>query len=128
MLYLPAEFPQDPTLCYLNHAAVGPWPRRTAQRVAKFAQTNMTRGGADYPDWLDVEQRLRQRLATLINAASADDIALTKNTSDGLSTIAAGLDWHSGDQVIGAANGGVDADHVVRHRQVRVGSGSTGVM
>ncbi len=104
MLYLPAEFPQDPTLCYLNHAAVGPWPRRTAQLVANFAHTNMTRGGADYPDWLDVEQRLRQRLATLINAGSADDIALTKNTSDGLSTIAAGLDWQTGDEVIGVAN------------------------
>jgi len=104
MLYLPAEFPQDPTLCYLNHAAVGPWPRRTAQLVANFAHTNMTRGGADYPNWLKVEQRLRQRLAALINAGSADDIALTKNTSDGLSTIAAGLDWQPGDEVIGVAN------------------------
>lgn len=104
MLYLPAEFPQDPSICYLNHAAIGPWPRRTAQRVANFAQANMTRGGADYPDWLVIERRLRQRLADLINAPDPDDIALTKNTSEGLSTIAAGLNWQPGDEVIGMAH------------------------
>jgi selenocysteine lyase/cysteine desulfurase len=104
MLYLPAEFPQDPDLCYLNHAAIGPWPRRTAQIVANFAYQNMSRGGADYPQWLPIEQALRERLARLINAGSSDDIALTKNTSEGLSTIASGLDWRSGDEVVGLAH------------------------
>jgi selenocysteine lyase/cysteine desulfurase len=104
MLYFPAEFPLDRELSYLNHAAIGPWPRRTAQVVAGFAQQNMSRGGADYPAWLDVERRLRERLARLINAASADDIALTKNTSEGLSTIAFGLDWRAGDEVLGVAH------------------------
>ena len=101
MLYLPAEFPQDPDLCYLNHAAVGPWPRRTAQTVANFAQQNMLRGAEDYPDWLEVESSLRRRLARMINAKSSDDIALTKNTSDGLSIISQGLDWMAGDEVVG---------------------------
>ena len=101
MLYLPAEFPQEPGLCYLNHAAVGPWPRRTAQTVANFAQQNMTRGAEDYPAWLEVERSLRSRLARLINAETPDDIALTKNTSDGLSIISQGLDWLAGDEVVG---------------------------
>ena len=101
MLYLPAEFPLDPDLCYLNHAAIGPWPRRTAQAVANFAQQNMTHGGSGYPAWLEVEQRLRVRLARLINADSADDIALVQNTSEGLSIVSQGLDWHDGDEVLG---------------------------
>jgi selenocysteine lyase/cysteine desulfurase len=101
MLYLPAEFPQDPDLCYLNHAAVGPWSRRTAQTVANFAQQNMTRGAEDYPDWLEVERSLRRRLMRLINAKTPDDIALTKNTSEGLSIISQGLDWLAGDEVVG---------------------------
>ena len=104
MLYLPAEFPQDTDICYLNHAAIGPWPKRTAQTVANFAQQNMLRGGADYPDWLKVEQRLRRRIAKLIGAADPADIALTKNTSEGLSTISQGLDWREGDEVIGMAH------------------------
>lgn len=101
MLYLPAEFPLDPDLCYLNHAAIGPWPRRTAQVVANFAQQVMLRAGADYPDWLDTEQRLRERLARLINAGGADDIALVQNTSTGLSIVSQGLDWQDGDEVVG---------------------------
>lgn len=103
MLYLPAEFPQDADLCYLNHAAVGPWPRRTAQVVAGFAQTNMTRGATDYPARMEVEKRLRDRLAHLINAPSSDDIALVPNTSVGLSIISQGLDWRDGDEIVGLA-------------------------
>jgi len=103
MLYLPAEFPQEPDLCYLNHAAVGPWPRRTAQVVASFAQQNMTRGATDYPAWMKVEKRLRERLARLINATSSDDIALIQNTSVGLSILSQGLDWRAGDEVVGLA-------------------------
>ena len=101
MIYLPSEFPLDPELCYLNHAAIGPWPRRTAQVVASFAQQSMLEGGTRYPDWLVVEQRLRERLARLINAADPDDIALVKNTSEGLSIVSQGLDWRDGDEVVG---------------------------
>ncbi|MCB1924655.1 MAG: aminotransferase class V-fold PLP-dependent enzyme [Gammaproteobacteria bacterium] len=101
MIYLPAEFPQDPELCYLNHAAVGPWPKRTAQTVANFAQQNMVEGATHYPEWLEVERRLRARLARLINAPSGDDIALVKNTSEGLSIVSQGLDWRDGDEVVG---------------------------
>ncbi len=103
MLYLPSEFPQDQELCYLNHAAVGPWPRRTAQAVSNFAQQNMTRGAADYPQWLTVEERLRKRIAWLIDADDTADIALVKNTSEGLSIVSQGLDWKDGDQIVGLA-------------------------
>lgn len=103
MLYLPSEFPLDTDLCYLNHAAIGPWPRRTAQTIAAMAQQIMSRGGADYPAWLKTEQRLRERLASLIGAPGPDDIALVKNTSDGLSIISQGLDWKVGDEVVGVA-------------------------
>ncbi len=103
MLYLPSEFPQDQELCYLNHAAVGPWPRRTAQAVSNFAQQNMTRGAADYPQWLTVEERLRKRIAWLIDADDTADIALVKNTSEGLSIVSQGLDWKDDDQIVGLA-------------------------
>jgi selenocysteine lyase/cysteine desulfurase len=103
MLYLPSEFPLEPELCYLNHAAVGPWPRRTAQTVANFAQQNMKRGAEDYPAWMEVAARLRDRLARLINANSADDIALVQNTSEGLSIVSQGLDWLKGEEVVGLA-------------------------
>ncbi|OQR28664.1 class V aminotransferase [Pseudomonas sp. Bc-h] len=94
------EFAQARDLRYLNHAAVGPWPKRTAAAVQKFAEENVLLGARDYPDWMKVEQRLRERLARLLNALSTDDIALVKNTSEALSFVAFGLDWKAGDNVI----------------------------
>ncbi|WP_297846065.1 aminotransferase class V-fold PLP-dependent enzyme [Pseudomonas sp.] len=94
------EFTQAPGLRYLNHAAVAPWPKRAATAVARFAQENVLLGARDYPDWMIVEQRLRERLMRLLNAPSTDDIALVKNTSEALSFVAFGLDWKSGDQIV----------------------------
>lgn len=94
------EFPLKEGLVYLNHAAVGVWPRRTAEAVKAFAGENMLQGAADYPAWLAAERRIRERLKRLINADSADDIALLKNTSEGLSLIAYGLEWQPGDNIV----------------------------
>ena len=104
MRYLPSEFPLEPGLCYLNHAAVGPWPLRTVKAVNAFAQRNLTRGAADYPSWLEVVQRLRRRLAALVGAEDPDDIALLKNTSEALSLVGQGLPWRAGDNIVGVAD------------------------
>lgn len=100
MSMFPDEFQQAADLFYLNHAAVAPWPRRSAVAVQKFAEENVTLGARDYPAWMAVEQRLRERLTRLLNAPSVDDIALVKNTSEALSFVAFGLAWNSGDQII----------------------------
>ncbi len=95
------QFPVVKNLIHLNHAAVGPWPRRTGDAVKAFMQQNVDYGSRDYEQWLAVEKKLRHNLATLINATSADEIALVKNTSEGLSFVAYGLDWNKGDNVVG---------------------------
>lgn len=94
------EFPQQDDLIYLNHAAVAPWPERTRRAVQAFADANCQVGARDYPHWLKVEQRLRERLAWLIGNVATDEIGLLKNTSEGLSVIAQGLPWQPGDQVV----------------------------
>jgi selenocysteine lyase/cysteine desulfurase len=94
------EFPHLNELIYLNHAAVAPWPRRSCEAVAAFADENMRLGSMNYPKWLAVEQRLKGNLARLINAHSADDIALVKNTSEALSFVAYGLPWQAGDNIV----------------------------
>lgn len=95
------QFPVIDHQIYLNHAGVAPWPRCAAEAASAFAEENMHHGAADYPRWLETEQELRERCARLINAPSADDIALVKNTSEGLSMVAHGLNWKSGDNVVG---------------------------
>ena len=96
-----SEFPVTGNLIHLNHAAVGPWPRVTADAVRAFAEENALRGSLDYMTWIETEQRLREQLAALLNAASASEIAFVGNTSEGLSIVAAGIDWQQGDRVVG---------------------------
>ncbi len=97
------EFQQDPNLVYLNHAGVSPWPQRTHQAILGFCAENLRSGASNYPSWLGVEQRLREHAAWLLGAASADDIAILKSTSEGLSVVAYGIDWRPGDNVVSAA-------------------------
>ncbi len=94
------EFNLDPKLIYVNHAAVSPWPARTVEAVKNFASENGYIGSHHYKHWLKTEQQLKQSLAQLINAASADEIALLKNTSEGLSVIARGIEWQAGDNIV----------------------------
>jgi len=100
MKSMTSEFPLRPDLIYLNHAAVAPWPKRCAEAVQRFSEENVTTGALHYPRWNAVEKQLKNRLAALLNAPSADDIALLKNTSEALSVVAYGLDWQPGDNVV----------------------------
>ncbi len=97
------EFDLAPDLLYLNHAAVSPWPQRTVESVRRFAEENGRLGSRNYLRWMAVEQRLKGRLAQLIGAGGADEIALAKSTSEALSMIAWGLRWEAGDNVVGIA-------------------------
>ena len=85
---------------YANHAAIAPWPRLTSEAVQRFASENADIGPQGYGRWLQMERQLRRGLAKLINAASADDIALLKNTTEGICTVANGIDWQSGDNLV----------------------------
>ncbi|MFK7958557.1 MAG: aminotransferase class V-fold PLP-dependent enzyme [Lysobacterales bacterium] len=96
-----AEFPQLPDIQYFNHAAMGPWPLRTRQAVAEFAGHCGTDLLKHWPKWYAKEKALRETLGRLIGAPEGgSNISMTKNTSEGLSLIAAGLDWEDGDQVL----------------------------
>ncbi|MEW6599932.1 MAG: aminotransferase class V-fold PLP-dependent enzyme [Nitrospirota bacterium] len=94
------EFNLRNDLIYLNHAGVSPWPLRTTRAVQQFAEENMKQGSFSYLQWLEVEANLKMQAGQLLNAASKDDIALLKNTSEALSTVAYGLDWKAGDNIV----------------------------
>lgn len=95
-----SQFPHPENLIYLNHAGMGPWPQCTYEAVERFAKENLVQGARHYPQWLQIENELRERLRWLINAKSTEGIALLKNTSEALSVIAYGLDWQPGDNVV----------------------------
>ena len=93
------EFPVTKNLIYLNHAAVAPLPRRTAAAIQAFAQDALDFGSLHYDRWLDTYEAVRVATAQLIGA-HRNEIALVKNTSEGISMVAQGLDWRPGDRII----------------------------
>ena len=95
-----SAFKLDDSIIYLNHAAVSPWPVRTADAVKVFADENASLGSQNYPEWINREAALKEQLRKLVNARSADEIALLKSTSEALSVVAYGLSWQRGDNVV----------------------------
>ena len=94
------EFSQENGLIYLNHAAVAPWPRRTAEAVHEFADENVRLGATNYQQWVKKESSLREQLRDFVNAASVDEVSLLKNTSEALSVVACGIKWKNGENIV----------------------------
>jgi selenocysteine lyase/cysteine desulfurase len=93
------QFPVSNHLIYLNHAAVAPLVRPAAVAMQRLAEDVLQNGAANYQQWLEAYTGLRQTAARLINA-QPDEIALMKNTSEGIATVALGIDWRQGDRVV----------------------------
>ena len=93
------QFPVTKTLIYLNHAAVAPLARPAAEAMKWLADDALVNGSLNYQKWLDAYQGLRNAAARLVNG-SPEEIALMKNTSEGIATIAMGLDWRAGDKIV----------------------------
>ena len=93
------EFPVTNELIYLNHAAVAPLCRPAARAMKDLVDDACSNGSLHYDRWMDAYDGLRISGAKLINA-SPDEIAIVKNTSEGIATVALGLDWKPGDRVI----------------------------
>jgi selenocysteine lyase/cysteine desulfurase len=114
------EFPQKDEIVYLNHAAVAPWPLRTATAVRQFAEENVVTGAMHYPVWVKKETELRHQCQRLLNAPSFEDIALLKNTSEALSVVACGINWKTGNNVV-STNQEFPSNRIVWQAQQRHG-------
>ena len=94
-----AFFPVTGNLVYLNHAAVAPLVKQAADAMADWARDACDFGSFHYDQWLEAYEGLRIATGRLIHA-SPREIAIVKNTSEGIATIALGLNWRSGDKVV----------------------------
>jgi cysteine desulfurase/selenocysteine lyase len=93
------RFPVTNHLIYLNHAAVAPLPRPCAEAMKWLADDAMEYGSLHYDQWLDAYEGLRVAAARLIGA-DRGEIAMVKNTSEGIATVAMGFDWRPGDKIV----------------------------
>jgi cysteine desulfurase/selenocysteine lyase len=93
------EFPVTEHRLFMDHARVAPLPRPVQAAITAFAADACEQGTAHYPEWIKEVECVRTRFAQLINAAP-EEVAFVKNTSEGLSIVANGIDWKEGDNVV----------------------------
>ncbi|MCH8311477.1 MAG: aminotransferase class V-fold PLP-dependent enzyme [Nitrospinae bacterium] len=93
------EFPVTAKRIFFDHAKVSPLPRCVCDAVNAFTKDACEHGTKNYKDWMAEADRVRGRFAQLINA-DEDEVAFVKNTSEGISIVANGLDWKAGDNVV----------------------------
>jgi selenocysteine lyase/cysteine desulfurase len=84
---------------YLDHAAVAPLPRPTADALQQWAREAAQEGATVGASWNRTIGHLRRRAAELINARP-DEIALVPNTTAGIGLVAEGFPWRPGDNVV----------------------------
>ncbi len=84
---------------YLNSAAIGPLSDEAKSAAFSAIEEQAVRGSRFIDRYEATLSRIRGGVATLIGA-SPGEIAFVRNTVEGLSTIASGLEWKSGDNVV----------------------------
>src|SRR4051794_30713945 len=86
---------------FFNHAGVCPLPTVVSDAIRAYAlqaETEAYLGGTWYKDI----EHLRQTAAAMMNA-HRDEVAFVKNTSEGISIVASGIDWQWGDRIVTTA-------------------------
>ena len=92
-------FPITNRAIYLNHAAVSPLPTPTVEAIESQLKDVRDNGSLNFRSWIAVKERARSLLAELLGARP-EQVAFMRNTSDSLSTVANGLDWRTGQNVV----------------------------
>lgn len=95
-------FPVTNNVIYFNHAAVGPLSTRACTAMEGHARDQRDFGALHWRDWYAEFDRLREAAARLIGGDSTE-VAILKNTSEGLSFVAEGMRWREGDNVVTTA-------------------------
>jgi selenocysteine lyase/cysteine desulfurase len=94
-----ALFPITERYNYLNHAAVSPLPTTTLRAVESQLRDVHENGSAGFRNWLATKEQARDLLANLLGARP-EQVAFLRNTSDALSSVANGLTWRRGDNIV----------------------------
>ncbi len=97
-----SQFASISHLSYLNSAAVSPLPAAALEAITWQLNDVSTNGGLGYQGWIDTKNRARRLLAEMLGVR-ADQVAFMRNTSDGFATIANGLTWQSGNNIVSFA-------------------------
>jgi selenocysteine lyase/cysteine desulfurase len=95
------EFPVLRYWDFFNHAGASPLPRVVADAMRQYVHETETTAYLTGHRYAELDN-IRAVAANMINA-EADEVALLKNTAEGLSIVAQNIDWRPGDRIVTAA-------------------------
>ena len=84
---------------YFDAASLSPYPLPVFEALGKFEKERMDTGSLHYDEWYEDIEKGRTLAARLTNAKESE-VALTKNTSEGINLVTLLLDWEKGDNVV----------------------------
>lgn len=94
-----AQMPVAKSWSYLDHAAVAPISGPAHAAIIEWADDLAHQGDVEWNSWAARYEAIRRQAATLLGA-SQDEIALVRNTTEGVTLVSEGYPWQAGDNVV----------------------------
>jgi selenocysteine lyase/cysteine desulfurase len=94
-----SEFADFEGVAYLNAALQGPIPLAAAREAQAALEWKKRPDRLADTAYFDLPDRIREKVSRVIGARP-DEIAVTSGASAGLASVAAGIDWKPGDEVL----------------------------
>src|SRR5512132_3490729 len=119
--YIQQSFTVSPAIINLNNGGVSPAPKTVQEAMKRYY--DYCNEAPSYYMWRILDQgreTLRSNLAKL-GGCSAEEIAVNRNSSEGLETIIFGLQLKTGDEVVAAKQDYPHVVHALKQRELRDG-------
>jgi len=99
LLQARAHFPGTNGKTYLETSARGLMPQQAMEAAIRFYEAAVRGDPKESGDVFLAVERIREKFGRLVGA-TADEVTLTRNVSEGLNMIVASLPWQAGDNAI----------------------------
>ncbi len=93
------QMPVTKKWAYFDHAAVAPISGPARSAMMEWADDIAENGDAYWGQWRKRVEEVRKLSARFVRAATSE-IALIRNTTEGVNIVAEGIDWREGDNVV----------------------------
>jgi len=93
------EMPIVDRWAYFDHAAVAPMSGAAQQAMTEFARDMAENGEAHWSQWRKRVEHLR-RLGSKLLGCDSGEIAVVRNTTEGINLVSEGFPWRAGDNVV----------------------------
>jgi len=100
--WLRQNMPVHRRWAYFDHAAVAPLPQPARAALQTWLDEATEEGDTVWPRWARQVEQVREEAALLLGV-DQDELALVRNTTEGVNLIAEGFPWRAGDNVVFAA-------------------------